>query len=211
MTSSPLPSPPATSTSSSTADLVRDDPIVAFQGALGAFSELAIRQHWPLGAQPLPCDTFHDALQSLFDGRAELAVIPTENAIAGPVHVALDAMQPLASKLESLGEIRVPIHLCLLAPPGATLATIREVRSHPVALAQCRIFFARHGWLIPVPHADTAGAARDVAIGGDRTAAAVAADTAAARYGLDIIARNVEDIPANWTRFLIVRARHAVT
>lgn len=184
---------------------------VAFQGALGAFSELAIRQQWGASAHVVPCETFEDALRALVDGQVELAVIPIENAIAGRVQVALHALDAVTDRVTRVGEIRVPIHLCLLAPPGATLAELREVHSHPVALAQCRIFFARHGWLVPVSHSDTAGAARDVAQNGERTTGAVAADTAAARYGLDIIARNVEDIPANWTRFVIVRAQHEAT
>jgi prephenate dehydratase len=182
-------------------------PRVAFQGALGAFSELAIRQHWPHGAVAIPCDTFVDALECVFARTADLAVIPTENAIAGRVLTALAALEQAGARLQQHGEIRVPIHLCLMAPHGASLAELRQVRSHPVALAQCRIFFARHGWLVPEPHADTAGAARDVAQLGDRTVGAVAGEAAAIRYGLDIIARSVEDVPANWTRFVIVSER----
>lgn len=180
---------------------------VAFQGALGAFSELAIRQQWGESAQVVPCESFHDALRVLVEGQVDLAVIPIENAIAGRVHVALQALEAVTDRVERIGEVRVPIHLCLMAPSGATLAELREVYSHPVALAQCRLFFARHGWLVPVSHTDTAGAARDIAQRAERTTGAVAADTAATRYGLDIIARNVEDIPANWTRFVIVQRR----
>ena len=186
-----------------------DEPVprVAFQGALGAFSELAIQQHWPHGADALPCDTFDDALQRVLAHDADLAVIPIENAIVGRVRIALTALEQVTDRVERLGEIRVPIHLSLMAPHGATLAGLRAVHSHPVALAQCRIFFARHGWLVPSPHADTAGAAREVAAWADPAIGAVASDAAAARYGLDIIARNVEDVPANWTRFVIVGER----
>jgi prephenate dehydratase len=81
------------------------------------------------------------------------------------------------------------------------------VYSHPVALAQCRIFFARHSWLVSTPHADTAGAARDVAAAGERTRGAVASAMAAERYGLEIIARHIEDVSANWTRFVVVSKR----
>jgi prephenate dehydratase len=188
-------------------DRSTDAPRVAFQGELGAFSELAIRTYWPDGAEAVPCATFPDAIATVVTGGADFAVIPVENAIAGIVHAGRRALEDAAEQITQRHEIRVPIHLCLMAPPGASLAELRVVRSHPVALAQCRIFFARHGWLEPTPHADTAGAARDVGMHGDRTEGAVAGEAAAARYGLDIISRHVEDVPANWTRFVIVSAR----
>ena len=185
----------------------RQLPRVSFQGAPGAFSELAIRHHWAADAVSLPSESFESALAHVVANEADFAVIPIENAIAGKVHTAIAALDAFASKVQQRGEIRVPIHLCLMAPLGATLAELRTVRSHAVALAQCRIFFARHGWLVPEPHADTAGAARDVAEVGDRTIGAVAGEAAAKRYGLDIIARAIEDVPANWTRFVIVSSR----
>lgn len=182
-------------------------PRVAFQGALGAFSELAIQQQWPNGATPVSNDTFESAVQCVLSANADFAAIPVENAIAGPVHVALEALHTHEAELVRQGELCVAIHLCLMAPPRASLASLRVVRSHPMALAQCRIFFARHAWLVPEPHADTAGAARDVATLDDRTIAAVAAESAALRYGLEILAHSIEDVPANWTRFVIVSKR----
>lgn len=181
-------------------------PRVAFQGELGAFSELAIRQQWPNGATPVPRRTFSDAIASVRNGDAEYAVIPVENAIIGAVGVALEALDSAGIKVVERSELRVPIHLCLLAPRGASLAELRTVHSHAVALAQCRIFFARHGWLEPTPHDDTAGAARMVAELGDRTVGAVASEMAAERYSLEIIARHIQDAPANWTRFLVISA-----
>jgi prephenate dehydratase len=133
-------------------------------------------------------------------------MIPVENAIVGPVTVALDALRAADIEIMERPELRVPIHLCLLAPRGASLAALRNVHSHTVALAQCRLFLAQHGWLSAVPHDDTAGAARMVAERGDRTVGAVASEIAAVRYDLDIIARHIEDVPANWTRFLVISA-----
>jgi len=182
------------------------NPRVAFQGELGAFSELAIRQQWPTGAVPVPCRTFPDAITAVRQGDANYAVIPVENAIVGAVKVALDALRAAGSEVSERSELRVPIHLCLLAPRGASLAELRNVHSHAVALAQCRIFFARHGWLEPTPHDDTAGAARMVGERGDSTVGAVASEMAAVRYDLEIIARHIEDVPANWTRFLVISA-----
>lgn len=182
-------------------------PRVAFQGALGAFSELAIQQRWPDGATPVPHHSFGDALRCVLSNAADFAVVPIENAIAGRVHTAVEALDVVEPQLLRHGEILVAIHLCLMAPPGATLANLRVIRSHPMALAQCRIFCARHGWLVPETHADTAGAACEVAALGDRTVGAVAGEAAAQRYGLDILAYSIEDVPANWTRFVIVSKR----
>ncbi len=185
------------------------NPRVAFQGESGAFSELAIRQQWPDGADVIACRTFPDAVAAVLDGRADYAVIPVENAIAGPVRVALDALAAVGDRVVTHSELRVMIHLCVMAAPGAMLADLRRVQSHTMALAQCRIFFARHGWLEPVPHEDTAGAAREVAAARDRTRAAIAGEMAAERYGLEIIMHHVEDVPANWTRFIVIGDRRA--
>ena len=181
-------------------------PRVAFQGELGAFSELAIRQQWPAGATPIPCRTFPDAIACVVHGTADFAVIPVENAIVGTVDVAIRALHDAAGTVVERSELRVPIHLCLLAPFGASLGDVQEVHSHPVALGQCRIFFARHGWLHPIAHDDTAGAARMVAERGDRSVGAVASTMAAERYGLAILAAHIEDIPVNWTRFVVISA-----
>jgi prephenate dehydratase len=120
------------------------------------------------------------------------------------VREAVEALAQAEGRISTRAEVRLAVHLCLMAPTGATLAGLRQVQSHGMALAQCRIFFARHGWLDPSVHADTAGAARDVAAARDRSRGAVASSLAAERYGLEIIARNIEDIPANFTRFVVV-------
>ncbi len=182
-------------------------PRVAFQGAFGAFSEIAIRQQWPGGADARPHHTFAEAIASLLAHDADFAVIPVENTIAGRVAAAEDAIAATRERLVQQSELRVLVRLCLLAPSGATLAGIRRVHSHHMALAQCRIFFARHEWLTSVPHEDTAGAASDVAAWRDTTQAAIASDAAAQRYGLAVIARDVEDTRANWTRFVVLSAR----
>lgn len=179
-------------------------PRVAFQGELGAFSELAIRQQWPQGAHAVASASFEGALQRVIEGSTDFAVIPVENAIIGPVHIARAALEQVGRLVVKRTELKVPVHLCLMAQPGVALESLRTVHSHPAALAQCRFFLARHEWLTAVPHDDTAGAARDVAAGTDRTRGAVASDVAAARYGLTILSRFIEDMPANWTRFLVV-------
>ncbi len=186
-------------------------PRVAFQGEHGAFSEVAIDRQWPDGAISVPCRTFPDAVARALTHDADFAAIPVENAIAGVVHAAHAALDAAGDMLVHAGEVTIPIHLCLMAPPGATLAGLRVVRSHDIALAQCQEFFAQHDWLDPLPHDDTAGAAREVSARGDIREGAVAAEAAAMRYGLEILARRIEDIPTNWTRFVIVQARASAT
>lgn len=183
------------------------EPRVSFQGSPGAFSELAIRQQWPGGAIAIPQHTFGEAIASVLSGASDYAVIPVENAIAGRVTAALAALDEHQAHIMQRSELRVDVRLCLIAPSGATLAGIRAVHSHPMALAQCRIFFARHEWLVPTPHEDTAGAAHDVAAWADPSIAAIASDAAAARYNLEIITRDIGDARMNWTRFVVVAAR----
>ena len=136
---------------------------VAFQGEPGAYSELAIEQLWPHGATAVPSPTFADALARVHAGDAAYAVLPVENAIAGPVMASQHALHAVRARITMCGETRVDIHLCLVATPGSSLAVLRVVRSHPMALAQSRMFFQQHDWLTPEVHDDTAGAAREVA------------------------------------------------
>lgn len=182
-------------------------PRVAFQGELGAFSEIAIQQRWPDGADLVPCRTFADTVEAVLGQRATFAAIPVENAIAGVVGAARAALDAVGAQLTHLGEEIIPVQLCLMAPASATIAGLRIVHSHQMALAQCQAFLARQPDLTALVHDDTAGAARDVATLGDVTVGAIAADAAAARYGLDVLARQIQDVPDNWTRFVVVSAR----
>lgn len=177
---------------------------VAYQGEPGAYSDTAVHQHFGANAVGVPHRSFPEALQSVLKGDCDRAMIPVENAIAGKVHVALDAVHDTGDALLQIDEHRLVIELCVLGVPGAMLASVQQVWSHPVALAQCRIFAARHPWLEVKPHADTAGAAREVGERGDRAVAAIASELAAQRYGLEVLARGVQDVPHNWTRFIVL-------
>jgi prephenate dehydratase len=178
---------------------------VGYQGEPGAYSDLAVHDYFGPSGEGVPFRTFPDVLSALRQGQVDRAMIPVENAIAGPVRVALDALAEVGDALAVLTEHRLTIVLCLLGVPGSTLAAVRTVRSHPVALAQCRIFLARHPWLDAVGHDDTAGAAREVAERGDRTIGAIASAMAAERYGLEVLAREVQDLPINRTRFQVLQ------
>ena len=181
-------------------------PKVAFQGAPGAFGEEAVLR-WRADAASLPCATFAAALDAVVHGEADAALLPVENRIAGPVAEARAALGARATVLRVVGEVTQPIALCLLALPGATTATLRVVRSHPVALAQCGDFLRAHRDLVAEPWWDTAGAARDVARAGDATLGALASRLAAERWGLAVLAAGVQDVADNWTRFAVVARR----
>jgi prephenate dehydratase len=182
------------------------DPIVAFQGESGAFSEAAAEEAVSGPLTLLPCATFDEVVRSVVGGAADLGVLPTENLIAGPVLDALDAMASVAS-IERIGELTLPVRLALLGLPDSSTSMIREVLSHPVALRQCTRFLAEHPQIRAVDAHDTAGAARLIALRRDRHAAAIAAARVAARHGLKVLAEGLEDRPDNATRFVLIRRR----
>lgn len=175
---------------------------VAFQGELGAFSEEAVRRFFGADAEPVPQREFADVGRAVADGATAFGVLPVENTLAGSVVAAYDVLA--AEELCIVGEVIVPIHHCVLGLPGASVQGLRRVISHPVALAQCGRWMRAHPALEAVAVYDTAGAAKQVAQQREPTLAAVAARAAAARYGLALLAENVEDRPDNQTRFLVI-------
>jgi prephenate dehydratase len=151
----------------------------------------------------LPCAISAEVFRALAEQTAEAAVIPIENSLAGPVaeHYDLLLDHDVAIERESLLRIRHN----LIALPGASMETIRRVLSHPVALAQCRRFFERHPGMQAVPVYDTAGGVKQVIEAGDSVSAAIASEQAAAHYRGEILAGGIEDNPANFTRFFLIR------
>ncbi|MBL8673255.1 MAG: prephenate dehydratase [Rhodospirillales bacterium] len=180
--------------------------VIAFQGEFGANSDMACRAAFPY-MTTLPCPTFEAAMDAVRKGKAELAMIPVENSIAGRV-ADLHSLLP-HTRLHIVAEHFQRVEHCLVATDGASLKTIRSARSHVQALAQCRSFLKKHR-IAPVAHADTAGAAKEIAGLGDPSVAAIASSLAARIYGLRILARNIEDADHNTTRMLVF-AREAAT
>jgi prephenate dehydratase len=172
---------------------------IAFQGRPGAYSDLACRTAYPTW-RSLPCDTFEAAMDAVRGGTATLAMLPCENSLAGRVP-DIHALLP-GSGLFIVGEHFQRIEHCLLAPRGATLATLRRAHSHAVALGQVRKVLKALN-LQAVVEADTAGSAEQVAALGNTEDAAIASSLAAELFGLEILRRNVEDAPHNTTRFYI--------
>jgi len=173
---------------------------IAFQGEPGANSDTACRNVYPT-MEPLPCPTFEDAFNAVETGKADLAMIPIENTIAGRV-ADIHHLLP-ESKLHIVGEYFLPIHFQLMVLPGVKHSEIKTVHSHIHALGQCRKYIRKNNWK-PVVAGDTAGAAKLVAEVKDRTMAALAPRLASSLYGLDILEENVEDTENNITRFVVL-------
>ncbi len=177
---------------------------IAFQGEPGAYSHQACHEKRP-HYEALPCRSFEDVFEAVRNGDADLGMLPVENTIYGRV-ADIHRLLP-KSGLHIIDEAFVRVHINLLAVPGATLAQIEEAHSHLVLLPQCATFLRERGIQGRVSP-DNARAAREVAERGDPKVAALASELAAEIYGLDVLARHIEDEDTNTTRFLIM-AREA--
>ncbi len=173
---------------------------IAFQGEPGANSDTACRNMYP-AMEPLPCPTFEDAFNAVEAGKADLAMIPIENTIAGRV-ADIHHLLP-ESRLNIVGEYFLPIHFDLMVLPGVSRDEVKVVHSHIHALGQCRKYIRKNRWK-PAVAGDTAGAARLIRDLGDRSLAALAPPLAAELYGLDTLERSVEDAENNVTRFVVL-------
>ena len=175
---------------------------VAYLGPRGTFSERAALKHFGLAAEALPSASIDEVFRAVESGAADFGVVPVENSTEGAVGRSLDLMPQ--TPMQVCGEVIVRIHHNLMAKaPPADYGEIRRVFSHGQSLGQC------HEWLNNnLPHAEriavasNAEAARRAAE--EPASAAVAGEMAAAHYGLQILAHNIEDEPNNTTRFLIL-------
>ncbi len=173
---------------------------IAFQGQHGAYSDLACRLAFP-EMTTMPCETFEAAIEAVRDGSAALAMLPPENSLAGRV-ADMHRLLP-DSGLSIIGEFFLRVEHCLLAVPGASLADVKRIHSHPVALGQVRGLIGELG-ATPVVEYDTAGAAEIIARLGNCEDAAIASSLAGDIHGLTILRSNVEDAAHNTTRFYVM-------
>ncbi len=174
--------------------------LIGFQGEHGAYGEMAAKRYSEKMV-PIPCTAFAEIFEAVEHGWFDLGIVPIENSIEGTVTEVTDLL--IAYELPIVGEIQLPVHHALLAPPSTELSEIKKVYSHPQALAQCRSFLTETGIEI-VPYYDTAGAARMIADTFPPATAAIASTLCAERYNLEIIKRNVGDVSSNFTRFVVV-------
>ena len=176
--------------------------MVAFQGELGAYSEMAARAYFHEAVEVAPQPNFAAMFAAVEGGACAYGMVPIENSLMGSIHENYDHL--LAHDLHIVGEIKLRIVHNLIVNPGVKLDEVRHVYSQPPALAQCTRFLADLEGAEAVVAHDTAGAVRALKDTGARDAAAIASAQAAVDYGLEIVQAGIEDDHQNYTRFLVV-------
>lgn len=179
----------------------------AYQGLPGAYSEAALRERFGPSAKALGFALSEEVFEAVESGKADYGILPVENTIAGLVAVNADLF--FKADVFVIGESYLKIDHCLLAIPEASLRTLKNVYSHPVALAQCRTFLEGRG-LKAIPEYDTAGAAELVASRRSPRDAAIASSRCAQVYGLKVLKRNIQSFRNNITRFLTFTRKRRV-
>ncbi len=175
---------------------------VVFQGAEGAYSQMAMIQYFGENVNCFHVDTFREAMCSIEEGRADFAVLPIENSTAGIVSEIYDLLVEFENYI--VGEQIIRIEHCLMGVPGARLDQIQTVYSHPQSLMQSARYLNAHENWRQISMQNNAFAARKVIEDKDPTQAAIASEQAAKIYGLDILERGVNQVDNNSTRFIIV-------
>ena len=175
---------------------------VVFQGAEGAYSQIAMMRYFGENVSNFHVDSFRDAMCAIEEGSADYAVLPIENSTAGIVNEIYDLLAEYENYI--VGEQIIKIEHCLLGLPGTELAQIRTVFSHPQSLMQSARYLNVHDGWKQISMQNNAFAARKVSEDGDHSQAAIASEQAAKIYGLDILERGVNHSDTNSTRFIIV-------
>ena len=173
---------------------------VAYAGAPGSFAEDAVLAAYPL-AEAVPVPMFSDVVRSVTGGEASAGVLPIENVVGGGVREVYDLL--LETEAQVVGEVIVPVRLCLAALPGERLASIERVYSHIQALTQAEPFLRSRDWTL-LAATNTAGAGRAIREQGERGAAAVLSPRAARIHGLEVLAVDIQAERRNRTRFLVL-------
>lgn len=188
-------------------DKIKTSIKVAFQGEHGAYSEAAALAYFGAEDRMAPCESFDAVFDSVETSAADFGLIPIENSLAGSIHRNYDLL--LRRRLSITGETYLRVKHCLIGHPGAPKDGVREVISHPQALAQCEGYLKSLDVKSTAAY-DTAGAVRMLRDQGDPSVAAIASRRAAEFYHMEILEEGIEDNPANITRFLAI-ARNPVT
>jgi prephenate dehydratase len=176
---------------------------ISVQGEKGCFHEVAARQFFCNDdIEIVPCSTFDLTLNSVKEGKADLAIMAIENARSGSILYNYSLIRE--SGLKMLGEHNLRIKQNLMALPGQSIHDIKQIRSHPIALAQCMTFLNQYPEITLVESDDTAGSAKLISERRLKKIAAIASFNAAEIYGLEILAEGIETYPKNYTRFLVI-------
>ena len=173
---------------------------IAIQGELGAYSHIAAERLYK-DADIKTCLTFEETFKQAYNDPNYKIVIPIENSLAGRVadiHYLLPKY-----KLQIHGEYFLPVEHNLLGKSDAKIEDIKYVRSHAQAISQCQKIIVKRKFK-SIISVDTAGSAKDLSEGKDKSTAAIASDLSAKMYNLKILEKNIEDEKGNVTRFLIM-------
>jgi prephenate dehydratase len=176
---------------------------IAIQGELGSFSHEAALKMEPQ-ATIVTCALSAEVFRRVENAEVCAAVIPIENSLAGSVVEHFDLLFQSDVQIERESLLRIRHNL--IGVPGSKVEDIRQVLSHPIALAQCRRFFDEHARMTPTPFYDTAGSVKHITGLGDKGTGAIASEQAALAYGGEVLAAGIEDNPANFTRFFLIRS-----
>ncbi|MFA5363828.1 MAG: prephenate dehydratase [Candidatus Bathyarchaeia archaeon] len=179
---------------------------VAFQGELGAYSEMAVYSFFGQNVTVKPCKIFDDVFENVKNGNVDYGVVPIENSIEGSVNRTYDLF--LEYDLNVCGEIIIRVSHCLIANKGTGIDQIKTVYSHPQALAQCRKFLEQQN-LKAISTFDTAGSVKMIKEEKMMDAAAIASERAAQIYDMPILAKEIEDVKNNSTRFFVLDKKDA--
>ena len=175
---------------------------VAIQGTISSFHDLAARRFYGEDIELICCTNFRSVCEKVFQNEADYAVMAIENFTAGSILSNYNLIEEFDLKV--IGETYERIQFHLMGNKGAKTENANQVLSHPIALAQCQDFLRKHEYLQPIEFSDTAGAAKKIAENGDLHMLAIANKETAKTYGLEILERNIETNPQNYTRFLIL-------
>lgn len=176
---------------------------VAIQGVPGAFHDIAARHFFGADkVEIMPAHTFHQLVEQVECSAADIGLMAIENTIAGSIIGNYRLLT--ASKLRAVGEVYLRIRQNLMALHGQKIEDLREVHSHPIAIAQCDEFFAKHQNIRLVEMEDTALSAQRIAQQGLIGVGAIASHLAASMYGLEILGDSIETNKQNFTRFLVL-------
>ncbi|MCU0461080.1 MAG: prephenate dehydratase [Bacteroidales bacterium] len=176
---------------------------ISIQGEKGSFHEVAARLFFKdEDVEIVPCTTFDLTLMAVKDGKADFAAMAIENARSGSILSNYTLVRESGMKI--IGEINLRIKQNLMALPGQPLISIREIRSHPIALSQCMAYLSHLRGVTLVETDDTAGSARYIRENNLKGVATIASSAVAELYGLEVIAPGIETYKKNYTRFLML-------
>lgn len=175
---------------------------VAYLGAPGTFSEMAVLEYFKGRAEAVSFSDFPSMFKAAEDGSVDFAVVPVENTTTGIISRTYDLFQHY--DIFAVGEVNVPVKDSLIALPGTEFLDITEAYSHPEAILQCSEFFKKYPQIRPVAFSDTAKSVEHIKELGDKSKAAIASSRAAEFFGLPILLADIQDSDLNMTRFLCI-------